>query len=184
MTWCGSTWLWQCSCWWVGNWLIGGGGNWQESLLFASWSQTQMYCLSLFYFSTFWPRICIPCLILLVHSMLICKGREKWYCGSGIGCLSRIWPNCLGFPHCLDIGCVKGARPGLYGWESNGFWGLEGGFASSCLLQQMPQKGFWRNLLSFCTQRTDFSCVQCSFGAWLISWNHPSFPLFLTCPMV
>lgn len=79
--------------------------------------------------------------------------------------------------------CQRGQARAVW-IESSEFWGLERGFASCFLLHQMPQKGFWRHLLSFCTQRTDFPCVQHSFGAWLVSWNCPSFSVFLTCPMV
>lgn len=109
MTWLGSTWFWLHSWWWVANWLV-----LQESLLLASWSQTWLCCLSPFAFRTLWPRICIPCLILLVQSMLICKDREKmilrfWHL------VSQPYLAWLGFPWCLDIGSVTGLRPGLYG---------------------------------------------------------------------
>lgn len=133
-----------------------------------------------FWFQRSLTRVCFPCLILLVQSMLTCKRKIilcfwHWLSQLYLAYLSWLLP-VFGYRSC------QRARLGLYGWSSVNSKGWREDsvhviFSTKCL-----RKSFWRHLLSFCTQRPqDF---QPSFDAWLLSWNHPSFPLFLTCPIV
>lgn len=134
-------------------------------------------------FKPFWfqhslTRICIPCLILLVQSMLMCKRKIiLWFWH----CLSQPYLACLVFSQCLDTRFVRGVRSGLYRWSPVNSKGWREDsvhviFSTVCLRKASEDSCFpsvFKELR-----------ISSTLGAWLVSWSHPLVPLFLTCPFV